>query len=149
MLSRSASEVEMIYLEETLNLVPASPESLDAFIEFAGKSFVGATMDPGNATWTIEDPMLNLEILGPYVVTTGIRDTAVWETEKGAACMWANMGQGVVDWPTYVQRFKELCPGVPFVLEIITSPAASPNAVLIAAVSAGSFAGVEVPWALT
>jgi sugar phosphate isomerase/epimerase len=25
-------------------------------IEEAGKSFVGATMDPGNATWTLEDP---------------------------------------------------------------------------------------------
>jgi len=29
-----------IYLEQTLNLVPASPETLDAFIDFAGKSFV-------------------------------------------------------------------------------------------------------------
>jgi hypothetical protein len=59
-------------------------------------------------------------VLGPYVVTTGIRDTAVWETDSGAKCMWANMGQGVVDWPAYVKRFKELCPNVPFVLEIIS-----------------------------
>jgi len=93
---------------------------LVTLIEAAGKGFVGATMDPGNATWTLEDPMLNLEILGPYVVTTGIRDTAVWETENGAGCMWANMGQGVVDWQAYVERFKELCPGAPFVLEIIS-----------------------------
>jgi len=85
-------------------------------IEEAGKSFVGATMDPGNATWTIEDPMVNLEILGPYAVTTGIRDTAVWETDTGAAAMWANMGQGVVDWPAYTKRFRELCPDTPFVL---------------------------------
>jgi len=89
-------------------------------IEAAGKGFVGATMDPGNATWTMEDPMLNLETLGPYVVTTGIRDTAVWETDAGATCMWANMGQGVVDWQAYVERFKELCPSAPFVLEIIS-----------------------------
>jgi hypothetical protein len=77
-------------------------------------------MDPGNATWTLEDPLVNLEILAPYVVTTGIRDTAVWETEHGAKCMWANMGHGVVDWQTYVRRFQELCPGKPFVLEIIS-----------------------------
>ena len=89
-------------------------------IEEAGKSFVGATMDPGNATWTIEDPMVNLEILGPYAVTTGIRDTAVWETDTGAAAMWANMGQGVVDWPAYTKRFRELCPDTPFVLEILS-----------------------------
>jgi 3-oxoisoapionate decarboxylase len=93
---------------------------LVTLIEAAGTSFVGATMDPGNATWTVEDPMVNLEVLGPYVVTAGIRDTAVWETEKGAACMWANMGEGVVDWPAYVKRFRELCPQAPFVLEIIS-----------------------------
>jgi len=89
-------------------------------IEAAGTSFVGATMDPGNAAWTLEDPMVNLELLGPHVVTTGIRDTAIWETDKGANCMWANMGQGVVDWPAYVKRFKALCPQAPFVLEIIS-----------------------------
>ncbi len=89
-------------------------------IEAAGTSFVGATMDPGNATWTLEDPLVNLEVLGPHVLTTGIRDTAVWETEAGAMCMWVNMGEGVVDWPEYIGRFRELCPGVPFVLEIIS-----------------------------
>jgi 3-oxoisoapionate decarboxylase len=89
-------------------------------IEAAGKSFVGATIDPGNATWTMEDPLVNLELLGPYTVTTGIRDTAIWETDSGAMCMWANMGQGVVDWTVYVKRFRELCPNTPFVLEIIS-----------------------------
>ena len=93
---------------------------LVGLIEAAGKSFVGATMDPGNATWAMEDPLVNLEILGPYALTTGIRDTAVWETDNGAECMWANMGQGVVDWQAYVKRFRELCPQTPFVLEIIS-----------------------------
>ena len=89
-------------------------------IEAAGREFVGATMDPGNATWTIEDPMLNLELLGPYALTTGIRDSAVWESEGGAISMWTNMGRGSVDWPAYVKRFGELCPKTPFVLEIIS-----------------------------
>jgi len=89
-------------------------------IEAAGKEFVGATMDPGNAAWTIEDPMVNLEVLGPYAATTGIRDTAVWETDRGAGCMWTNMNRGVVDWPAYVARFREVCPATPFVLEIIS-----------------------------
>jgi hypothetical protein len=30
------------------------------------------------------------------------------------------MGQGLVDWPTYLQRFRELCPQTPFVLEVIS-----------------------------
>ncbi|MEM9659090.1 MAG: sugar phosphate isomerase/epimerase [Planctomycetota bacterium] len=89
-------------------------------IEAAGRGFVGATMDSGNALWTIEDPMVNLETLGPYALTTGLRDTAVWETDDGAACMWANMGQGAVDWHAYLARYRELCPQTPFVLEIIS-----------------------------
>lgn len=89
-------------------------------IEAAGSSYVGATMDPGNAVWTLEDPMVNLERLGPYAVTTGIRDSVVWETDNGATCMWANMGAGLVDWHAYVARFRELCPATPFVLEIIS-----------------------------
>jgi sugar phosphate isomerase/epimerase len=93
---------------------------LVGLIEAAGKRFVGATMDPGNAAWTLEDPLVNLEILGPYALTTGIRDTAVWETESGATCMWANMGHGNVDWKAYVKRFQELCPHTPFVLEVIS-----------------------------
>ena len=93
---------------------------LVSLIEAAGKSFVGATMDPGNAVWAMEDPMVNLELLGPHVVTAGIRDTAVWETDDGAACMWANMGCGVVDWQAYAKRFQELCPQASFVLEVIS-----------------------------
>ncbi len=93
---------------------------LAGLIETAGSSFVGATIDPGNATWTLEDPMVNLEGLGPYVVTAGIRDTAVWETDTGATCMWTNMGEGVVDWPAYVKRYQQLCPQAAFVLEVIS-----------------------------
>lgn len=93
---------------------------LVGLIEAAGPHFVGATMDPGNAAWTIEDPMVNLELLGPHALTTGIRDTAVWATETGAKCMWTNMGQGSVDWEAYLRRFRELCPKAPFVLEIIS-----------------------------
>jgi sugar phosphate isomerase/epimerase len=93
---------------------------LVALIEAAGKDFVGATMDSGNAAWTIEDPLVNLEILGPYVVTTGIRDTAVWETRDGVQAQWAALGEGNTEWPAYVRRFAALCPNTPFVLEIIS-----------------------------
>ena len=86
----------------------------------AGTDYVGATMDPGNAVWTMEDPMVNLELLGPHAVTAGIRDSAVWETAKGAAAMWANMGEGLTDWKAYLARYRELCSRTPFVLEIIS-----------------------------
>lgn len=96
-------------------------------IEDAGRDYVGATMDSGNATWTLEDPLVNLEILGPYAVTTGIRDSAVWENADGAVVQWAAMGDGIVDFKVYMERFAQLCPNVPVQLEIISgSPRAFP-----------------------
>jgi len=89
-------------------------------IEAAGPEFVGATLDSGNAAWTIEAPMVNLEILGPYAATTGIRDTAVWETEDGAYAQWTAVGEGNTEWEAYATRFAELCPNTVFQLEIIS-----------------------------
>ncbi len=93
---------------------------LVALIEEAGRDFVGATMDSGNATWTLEDPLESLETLAPYALTTGIRDSMAWESAGGLTVQWVAMGDGLVDWKAYVKRFDELCPGVPFVLEIIS-----------------------------
>ncbi|MBV9467882.1 MAG: sugar phosphate isomerase/epimerase, partial [Abitibacteriaceae bacterium] len=78
---------------------------LVTLIEEAGTDYVGATLDAGNATWTLEDPLTNLEILAPYAVTTGIRDSAVWEDENGAVVQWTAMGEGNVDCQTYIERF--------------------------------------------
>jgi hypothetical protein len=44
----------------------------------------------------------------------------VWETDRGAEAMWTNMGQGLTDWPKYVERFQQICPTDTFVLEIIS-----------------------------
>jgi sugar phosphate isomerase/epimerase len=93
---------------------------LVTLIEDAGKEFVGATMDCGNAAWTLEDPMVNLELLGPYAVATGIRDTAVWEIADGVQAHWTAMGEGNTDWKAFVSRYATLCPKTPFVLEIIS-----------------------------
>lgn len=93
---------------------------LVTLIEAAGKDFVGATMDSGNAARALEDPLVNLEILGPHVLTTNIRDSAVWEIPEGAQVQWAAMGEGNVDWRAYLDRFAVLCPRVPLVLEIIS-----------------------------
>lgn len=93
---------------------------LQRLIEEAGKEYVGATIDCGNATWTLEDPLENLEILAPYAACAGIRDSMVWETPTGAAVKWMAMGEGVADMKTYIKRWTELCPHVPVTLEIIS-----------------------------
>lgn len=93
---------------------------LVTLIEAAGKDFVGANIDSGNAAWTFEDPLENLEILGPYVVTSSLRDSAIWETPKGAMVQWTAMGEGSVDFKAYFRRFAELCPGVAVHIETIS-----------------------------
>ncbi|MCA9435884.1 MAG: sugar phosphate isomerase/epimerase [Candidatus Omnitrophica bacterium] len=89
-------------------------------IEAAGKDYVGATIDAGNATWTVEDPLVSMRQLAPYAASTGIRDSAVWEIENGARVVWTNVGDGNVDWEAYLDFFEEHCPGVPIQLETIS-----------------------------
>ena len=93
---------------------------LVTLIEAAGKDYVGATLDSGNACWTLEDPMESLEILGPYTLTTGLWPPMVWEYVDGARVQWTATGEGLVDQKAYFKRFAELCPGVPANLEVIS-----------------------------
>ena len=95
---------------------------LRMLIEEAGKDFVGACLDSGNPLWTIEDPHLTLETLAPYVLTSHIRDTAVWAVPEGAAVAWVRMGEGNVGIDDYVRKYIELCPGRALSLEIIVVP---------------------------
>lgn len=93
---------------------------LAELIEAAGKDHVGATVDSGNATWTVEDPFLSLKQLAPYAASSGIRDSAVWEEGTGARVVWTNVGDGNVDWDAYMDYFEGHCPGVPILIETIS-----------------------------
>jgi sugar phosphate isomerase/epimerase len=89
-------------------------------VEAAGKDFVGVNLDSGNALWTLEDPIDSLRTLAPHVLTTSLRDSAVWETPKGAAVAWTAMGEGQIDLKAYFAAFSELCPGIPVHIETIS-----------------------------
>jgi 3-oxoisoapionate decarboxylase len=93
---------------------------LAGLIEEAGKDYVGANIDSGNATWTMEDPVMNLEILAPYVVTSSLRDSAIWESQNGATIQWTAMGAGHTDLHSYFRIFAERCPNVPVHIETIS-----------------------------
>ena len=90
---------------------------LAGLIEAAGPDIVGANIDPGNATWTMEDPVASLETLAPYVACTSIRDSAVWETETGVMVEWVAMGDGDVDFKKWADIFADKVKGVPVFLE--------------------------------
>jgi 3-oxoisoapionate decarboxylase len=92
---------------------------LKMLIEEAGAEFVGACLDSGNPLWTIEDPHLTLETLHPYVLTSHLRDSAVWQVPEGAAVSWVRMGEGNVGIDDYVRKYESLCPGRALSLESI------------------------------
>lgn len=93
---------------------------LVGLIEQAGKDYVGANIDSGNACWTMENPLQNLKNLAPYVATTSLRDSMVWEYEQGAKVQWTAMGEGNVDQKKYFDEFARLCPGIPVHIESIS-----------------------------
>ena len=98
---------------------------LKQLIEEAGKDYVGALLDPGNAAWSLEDPHHTLEVLAPYALTTGIRDSRIWQEGAAIAVMWTPLGKGNVEIDRWARRFGELRPDLPFSLEIINT--ASPR----------------------
>jgi sugar phosphate isomerase/epimerase len=96
---------------------------LKMLVEEAGRDFVGVCLDSGNPLWTIEDPHLTLDTLHPYVLTSHVRDSAVWRTPEGAAVAWTRMGEGNVNIDDYVHKYARLCPGRALSMECIVTGA--------------------------
>lgn len=92
---------------------------LKMLVETAGTDFVGVCIDSGNACWAIEDPHLTLETLTPYVLTSHMRDSAIWNTPAGIVAQWTRMGEGNVDLARYIQTYAVKCPGRAVSLELI------------------------------
>lgn len=100
---------------------------LKTLIEEGGRDFVGACLDSGNPLWTLEDPHVALETLHPYVLTSHVRDSAVWRVPQGAAVAWVRMGEGNVNIDEYVRKYAALCPGRALSMEtIVTQPRVFP-----------------------
>jgi sugar phosphate isomerase/epimerase len=95
---------------------------LKMLIEAAGKEYVGACIDSGNAVWTIEDPHLTLEVLTPYVLTSHMRDSYVFNAPgRGTAVQWSRMGEGNIGMEDYIRKYVAQCPNAAVSLEVIVS----------------------------
>lgn len=118
--NQSRAEAEGIKIAIENHAGDMLSKELRVLIEEAGKGYVGANIDPGNAVWALEDPLLHLETLGPVTVCSSVRDSMLWETEEGAMVQWTAVGEGLVDFKAYGKRFAELAPGVPLQVETIS-----------------------------
>ena len=110
-----------IFADVRLNEYDSSVMHVDAHIVAnAPPDVVGACLDTGNPVYGGEDPVLSAEVLGPYVISTHVRDSRVWEVEDGAMAQWSPVGQGNVDLRRVVQILADQAPRAPVDLEIIT-----------------------------
>lgn len=96
---------------------------LRQLVETAGTDFTAVCLDTGNPVLLCEDPLLSLEVLAPYTVTTHIRDSVIFEHPRGCATQWVALGDGSLDWKRLTARCRELCPNAVMQLEIITGRA--------------------------
>jgi sugar phosphate isomerase/epimerase len=118
--NKSLAEGEGIKIAIENHAGDMQSHELKALIEAAGKSYVGANIDPGNAVWAMEEPMAHLEVLGPLTICSSVRDSMAWEDENGAVIQWTAIGEGLVDFSAYAKRFVQLAPGVPLQVETIS-----------------------------
>jgi sugar phosphate isomerase/epimerase len=93
---------------------------LKTLVTEAGTDFVGVNLDTGNPVWVAEDPLLTMEVLGPYALTTHMRDSVVYEHPLGAAVQWVVLGDGSIDFKAIMDCYRRVCPRVTFQLEVIT-----------------------------
>jgi sugar phosphate isomerase/epimerase len=95
---------------------------IKVLIEEVGRDVLGVNIDTGNPLMIMEDPHLTLEVLGPYVLTSHVRDTAVWRVPEGVAARWVNMGEGNVDIDGWIRKFVKMHPDLPVSFENLPQP---------------------------
>ena len=118
--NQSKAEAEGIKIAIENHAGDMQSAELRELIEVAGKGYVGANIDPGNAVWALEEPMKHLEVLGPVTVCSSVRDSMLWEDNGAVVVQWTAIGEGLVDFKAYAKRFAELAPGVPLQVETIS-----------------------------
>ena len=89
-------------------------------VEAAGPDYVGVCYDSGNPAYAAEDPVVAVEVLAPYIVSSHIRDTRVWAVSEGAMAQWVPLGQGNTDVKRITEILLASTPNAVYDLEIIT-----------------------------
>ena len=99
-------------------------------IESAGKEFVGSYLDTGNPVFVLEDPLITLDILGPYALCVHLRDSVIYEYQDhnrlgmsypaGAMVQWVPLGDGIIDFVTFTRRLWQIKPDVYVYVKPIT-----------------------------
>lgn len=95
-------------------------EEMTALMKQFSSEYFGVCLDTGNNISFLEDAMVTIEGLLPYVITTHVKDMAVKEYADGFLMSEVNFGQGMLDIPRIVGMIRARRPKANIVLEMIT-----------------------------
>ncbi|WP_445527994.1 sugar phosphate isomerase/epimerase family protein [Streptomyces cyslabdanicus] len=86
-------------------------------VEAAGPDAVGICLDPGNLPLNGEDPMAGIRRVAPYVVSTQLRDVALWPRVGEISRFLAPCGEGVLDWTEVLRLLLDTTPDLNLTIE--------------------------------
>jgi sugar phosphate isomerase/epimerase len=89
-------------------------------LRHVGSAHLGACVDFGNNLALMEDPLVTVEALAPYAVTTHLKDMAVRPCAGGFELSEVPLGQGILPLARIVDTLQRARPDVDFCLEMIT-----------------------------
>lgn len=95
-------------------------EELVELLRTVGSAHVGCCLDFGNNLALLETPEQTLRALGPYLVTTHLKDMALAPAENGFEMAEVPLGRGMMDLPGLISACAQANPAVTFNLEMIT-----------------------------
>jgi 3-oxoisoapionate decarboxylase len=85
------------------------------------KDFTGIYLDTGNPVFVMEDPLQTVEMLGKYALTFHLRDSVVYEHNRGVAVQWVPLGEGTIDFRAILAKAAEVCsPTIRYYIKPIT-----------------------------
>jgi sugar phosphate isomerase/epimerase len=82
--------------------------------------YLGACLDFGNNIALLDDPVVTIERLAPYVVTTHLKNMGVEVTNEGFLLSEVLLGEGYLNIPSLVKMIRQMRPQARFLLEMIT-----------------------------
>jgi sugar phosphate isomerase/epimerase len=94
-------------------------EMLNVMEEYESE-FLGVCLDFGNNIALLDDPVVTIERLAPYTVTTHLKNMGVEVTNDGFLLSEVLLGEGYLNIPGLVKMVRQARPQAHFLLEMIT-----------------------------
>jgi 3-oxoisoapionate decarboxylase len=89
-------------------------------IKKLNSEWIGVTLDFGNSIALMEDPMVVVETLAPYLFTTHVKDMGLDEYPDGFLLSEVPLGKGILDLPKIIATCRKHNPETTYNLEMIT-----------------------------